>query len=236
MRERQWAQTLPVRQQAERLSAQQRESLERDGYLMVSSLLHETVLVRIESRLKELVRQTIAAWAADPGRVVAEVEAGGVVRAKLELADPDFAPCCEHPLVAATATAVLGRDWHLAALGVRVPLPGSGHQGLHADFAQHRTDRPWQTLSAMWCITAFTPDNGPLRVIPGSHRVSEPPIDLEAWASGMGPHPDEVKIVAPAGSVILFNSADLWHSGTHNYSPAPRLAVTAGFGPGSPSC
>jgi ectoine hydroxylase-related dioxygenase (phytanoyl-CoA dioxygenase family) len=53
---------------------------------------------------------------------------------------------------------------------------------------------------------------------------------------GDGPAPHEVKIVAPAGSVILFNSADLWHSGTLNYSPAPRLAVTAGFGPGSPSC
>ena len=152
-----------MRQQAERLSAEQRESLERDGYLLVSSLLDETVLVRIESRLKELVRQSIAAWAADPGRADAEAEGGGVVRAKLELADPDFAPCCEHPLVAATATAVLGRDWHLAGLGVRVPLPGSGHQGLHADFAQRRTDRPWQTLSATWCITAFTPDNGPLR-------------------------------------------------------------------------
>jgi hypothetical protein len=25
----------------------------------------------------------------------------------------------------------------------------------------------------------------------------------------------------------MFNSADLWHSGTFNYSPAPRLAVTA---------
>ena len=38
--------------------------------------------------------------------------------------------------------------------------------------------------------------------------------------------------MAPAGSVIMFNSADLWHSGTFNYSPAPRLAVTAGFSPG----
>jgi hypothetical protein len=62
--------------------------------------------------------------------------------------------------------------------------------------------------------------------------VSEPPIDMLAFGSGMGPHPDEVKIVAPAGSVITFNSADLWHSGTFNYSPAPRLAVTAGFSPG----
>jgi hypothetical protein len=86
----------------------------------------------------------------------------------------------------------------------------------------------------MWCIITFTPDNGPPRVIPGSHRVRKPPTDVLAFGSGMGPHPDEVKIVAPAGSVIMFNSADLWHSGTLNYSPAPRLAVTAGFGPGSP--
>ncbi len=73
------------------------------------------------------------------------------------------------------------------------------------------------------------------RVIPGSHKVSQPPIDALAFGSGMGPHPDEVKIVAPAGSVILFNSADLWHSGTFNYSPEPRLAVTAGFAPGAAS-
>jgi hypothetical protein len=31
---------------------------------------------------------------------------------------------------------------------------------------------------------------------------------------------------APAGSMILFNSASLWHSGTLNYSPGLRLAVT----------
>jgi hypothetical protein len=63
--------------------------------------------------------------------------------------------------------------------------------------------------------------------------VSQEPIDVLAFGSGMGPHPDEVKIIAPAGSVILFNSADLWQSGTLNYSPEPRLAVTAGFTPGS---
>ena len=42
----------------------------------------------------------------------------------------------------------------------------------------------------------------------------------------MGPHPDEVKLIAPAGSLIFFNSASLWHSGTLNYSPGLRLAVT----------
>jgi Phytanoyl-CoA dioxygenase (PhyH) len=233
LHQRCWAKTLLVSPGPVQLSAKQRRSLEHDGYLLVPPLLDEAVMARMAGRLDELVRQTVAAWAADPAPDIVEP---GVVHVKLGLADPDFAPCCDHPLLAQTATAVLGPDWHLGALSLRAPLPGCGHQGLHPDFEQRRTEGVWQTLSAMWCITAFTIHNGPLRVIPGSHRVVEPPIDMLAFGSGMGPHPDEVKILAPAGSVIMFNSADLWHSGTFNYSPAPRLAVTAGFSPGySPS-
>jgi len=143
---------------AVQLSAQQRKSLERDGYLLVPSLLGDTVIARMTSRLAEVVRHTVAAWDADPAPDIVEL---GVVHAKLDLADPGFAPCCDHPLLAQTATAVLGPDWHLGALSLRAPLPGCGHQGLHPDFEQRRTKGRWQTLSAMWCITAFTPDNGP---------------------------------------------------------------------------
>jgi hypothetical protein len=87
----------------------------------------------------------------------------GVVHAKLGLADPDFAPCCAHPLLTHAATAVLGPDWHLAALSLRAPQPGCGHQGLHPGFEQRVIEGRWQTLSVMWCITAFTADDGPLR-------------------------------------------------------------------------
>lgn len=212
-----------------RLNAAEQASLKRDGYLLVPSLLDEGALVRIRHRLDELVHQTIAAWQA--GRVQ-DIAEPGVIRARLDLTDADFAPCHEHPLLADAATAVLGPGWHLAALNLRAPLPGHGHQGLHADFEQRLIEEPWQTLSAIWTITAFTAENGPLRVIPCSHRVREPPIDMQAFGSGMGPHPEEVTITAPAGSVILFNSADLWHSGTFNSSHWPRLAVTSGFAPG----
>jgi ectoine hydroxylase-related dioxygenase (phytanoyl-CoA dioxygenase family) len=222
--------------QGARLTGRQRETLERDGYLVVPSLLDPTDLDRITGRVAELVSRTLEAWAADPDRAAAEQVEPGVVRARLRVDDHDFDACWEQPLLADAATTVLGHDWQRMALGLRAPLPGSGGQGLHADYAQRRPgERPWQALSAMWCISAFTPDNGPLRVIPGSHRVSEPPIDVAASGSGMGPYPAEVRIVAPAGSVILFNSADLWHSGTSNNSTAPRLAVTAGFRPGGPA-
>jgi Phytanoyl-CoA dioxygenase (PhyH) len=55
------------------------------------------------------------------------------------------------------------------------------------DFAREPRGRPAERPA--WCITAFTPDNGPLRVIPGSHRVSEPPIDMLAFGVGHGPAP-----------------------------------------------
>jgi ectoine hydroxylase-related dioxygenase (phytanoyl-CoA dioxygenase family) len=209
------------------LTAEQRDSLKRDGYLLVPSLLDESDLAPMRARLDELVQQTLASWDADPAQ---DVEEGGVVTAELGLSGPDFAPFRDHPLLAEAATWLLSLTWHLAGLGLRAPLPGCGHQGLHPDyFPGHHTRGPWRSLSAMWCISAFTPDNGPLRVIPGSHRVDRNPADDLPRGCEMGPHPAEVKIVAPAGSVILFNNADLWHSGTFNYSPAPRLAVTAAF-------
>ena len=180
----------------------------------------------------EHVRRTVAAWAEDPSLDTH----GGAVTTRFDLDDPGLAPCCQHPLLADACATVLADGWQLQALELRAPIPGSGEQGLHQDFGQGRGAGPtWQALSAMWCISEFTRDNGPLRVIPGSHLASEPPIDIEhGYATGMGPHPDEVKIIAPSGSVIFFNSPDLWHSGTFNYTPTARLAMTACFAPGPP--
>lgn len=214
-----------------RLTPRQRRSLTGDGYLLVPSLLGGADLARIAARLAEHVRQTVAAWADEPSLDTHE----GCVVTCFPLGDPGLAPCCRHPLLADAAATVLADGWRLGNLELRAPIPGCGHQGLHQDFGGRAPGPTWQALSAMWCISEFTRDNGPLRVIPGSHLRGEPPIDTEhGYATGMGPHPDEVKIIAPAGSVILFNGADLWHSGTLNYSPAPRLALTAGFGHGPP--
>ena len=226
MRHHAWQRTISVvSRRTGLLAVRQRESLERDGYLLVPLLLDEIVLAPIRARLDELIHQALVAWDANPGQ---DVEERGVVHAALGLSDRDFAPCREHPLLVEAAAAMLGPDWHLGGLELRAPLPGCGHQGLHPDyFPGHRTHGPWRSLSAMWCISAFTAENGPLRVIPGSHRVARSPVDDLAYGSETGPHPAEVKVIAPAGSVVLFNNADLWHSGTFNYSPAPRLAVTA---------
>jgi hypothetical protein len=214
----------PLVVQAGRAHGQEQRSLTEDGYLLVPSVLAAEAMDAVAPRLDGLASAVAGEWDATPGK---QPEEAGVVGIRPDPADPMYAPLVRHPLLFSAASAVIGPGCHVNGLSLRAPLPGCGHQGLHPDFFPgHRTTGPWQVLAAMWCVTEFTPDNGPLRVIPGSHRSNHDPVeDMEF--PGMGPHPDGVKLVASAGPLILFNSASLWHSGALNYSPRLRLVVTA---------
>lgn len=121
-----------------RLTPPQRQSLKDDGYLLVPSLLDPADLALIADRLAEHVRQTVATWAADPSLDTH----GGAVITRFGLADPGLAPCYQHPLVSDAAATVLADGWHLQALELRAPIPGSGEQGLHQDFGGRGTGRP----------------------------------------------------------------------------------------------
>jgi len=63
-------------------------------------------------------------------------------------------------------------------------------------------------------------------VVPGSHRADRPA--REALADPAAPHPGEVQLIAPAGTVVVFNS-HLWHGGTLNRSGRPRRALHSYF-------
>ena len=63
-------------------------------------------------------------------------------------------------------------------------------------------------------------------MVPGSHRNGT--SAREALADQAAPHPDEVLLTAPAGTVVVFNS-HLWHGGTQNRSDQPRRALHSYF-------
>ena len=70
----------------------------------------------------------------------------------------------------------------------------------------------------------FTLDNGPTRMVPGSHRWGTRPQDV--LDDPLAPHRDEVLLTGTAGSIAVMN-AHVWHGGTANTSAAPRLAMHA---------
>jgi hypothetical protein len=122
---------------------------------------------------------------------------------------------------------VLGPDIKLSSLNARSADPHSSDgQPLHVDMAALPDERGYWVCNTVWLIDDFTPDNGATRVVPGSHRWGTRPQDV--LADPMAPHPDEVLVLGPAGSVAIMNS-HLWHGGTANRTPAPRMAMHAFF-------
>ena len=63
-------------------------------------------------------------------------------------------------------------------------------------------------------------------MVPGSHKF--PQRAREALADPAASHPDEVQLIAPAGTVVVFNS-HLWHGGTMNRTDRPRRALHSYF-------
>jgi ectoine hydroxylase-related dioxygenase (phytanoyl-CoA dioxygenase family) len=122
---------------------------------------------------------------------------------------------------------VLGPDIKLSSLNARSADPHSSDgQPLHVDMAALPDERGYWVCNTIWLIDDFTPDNGATRVVPGSHRWGTRPQDI--LADPMAPHPDEVLVLGPAGSVAIMNS-HLWHGGTANRTSRPRLAMHAFF-------
>jgi ectoine hydroxylase-related dioxygenase (phytanoyl-CoA dioxygenase family) len=119
---------------------------------------------------------------------------------------------------------VLGHRLKLSSLNARTALPASACQPLHVDMGAIPDEHGYWVCNCVWMLDDFTPDNGALRVVPGSHRWKQRPQDV--MADPGTPHPDEALITGRAGSIIVIN-AHLWHGGLANRTATPRTAVHA---------
>ena len=154
--------------------------------------------------------------------------------------DPMFELCFTHPRVVAAIAHVLENDFKLSSLNSRAALPGQGLQALHMDGGKEILGKPaavkqreptrqketYFVCNSLWMLSDFTVENGATRMVPGSHRFRIHPKD--ALKDPKAPHPDEILVTAPAGTVAVFNS-HTWHGGTVNRSKAPRHAMHSYF-------
>jgi ectoine hydroxylase-related dioxygenase (phytanoyl-CoA dioxygenase family) len=205
---------------ADSIDDETRERLDRDGYVPLEGVLSGQVLARMRSRLAELL-------AAEGERAGLEVhqEAGTDRLADLVNKDPVFDICFTDPRLLARVAHVLG-DFKLSSLNFRAARPGEGLQALHAEGGPVREPGRYQVCNSVWLLDDFTADNGATRVVPGSHRSGKSPGDV--MSDVRDPHADEVLLLAPAGTVVVFNS-HLWHGGTLNRSLLPRRALHSYF-------
>jgi len=202
------------------LTRDEKARLDADGFLPLPGILTAQQLEIVRRRLRE-----ISAAEGDQGGLEVHQEAGTDRLADLVNKDPVFDVCFTHPRVLAAMAHVL-TDFTLSSLNSRAALPGRGHQGLHADWGEPFEPGDYQVCNSIWLIDDFTDDNGPTRVVPGSHRLGQRPGQVMDRTEDR--HPDEVKLLGQAGTVVIFNS-HLWHGGTTNTTTAPRRALHSYF-------
>jgi ectoine hydroxylase-related dioxygenase (phytanoyl-CoA dioxygenase family) len=119
---------------------------------------------------------------------------------------------------------ILG-DYKLSSLNVRSVDPCSDvRQPLHADMAAISDERGFWVCNVLWMLQDITLENGPLRVVPGTHHNRQLPQDV--LSDTLADHPDQVMVTGGAGTIVVMN-AHLWHGGVENRSTNPRRALHA---------
>lgn len=203
------------------LTQAEKDQLDRDGFLPLLNILSPQQIAQITKRTDEM----IAEEGQDAGKEVHQ-EAGTTRLSDLVNKDPIFEICFTHPRVLAAISHVLNGSLKLSSLNYRAALPGSGLQGLHADWSGAVAPNDYFVCNSIWLLDDFTESNGATRLIPGSQRSGKVPRDVMSDPSQ--PHPDEILLTAPAGTVVIFNS-HTWHGGTLNTTDRPRRAMHSYF-------
>ena len=208
------------------LSAEEKRSLDVDGYVPLPGILKQAQVQAIRTRLQELEDEE----GEDAGKEVHQ-EDGTDRLANLANKDPLFDLVWANAKVLAAMAHVLDGDLKLSSLNARAALPGHGLQALHCDGSHNSRDfaptvedgrRRYNVCNSIWLLSDFTPENGATRLVPGSHLFGLDPRD--GMEDPKAAHPDEVLVQGKAGTVFVFN-AFTWHGGTVNRSDSPRRAL-----------
>ena len=216
------------------LSPEQKRNLDEIGFIIV-----EGVITRDQARAMAEEFERLHAAEKDTGGKEVHVEPGARRLSNIFNKTTVFDPLLEIGPALAASHYLLG-EIKLHGANIRDPIKGYGQQQIHVDVPK-KFDDDWWLVNAMILFDDMTLDNGPTRVIPGSHRwapVNVPVVNQGDWEPSPlppeeqarvpedleAPYPGEILVTAPAGAAVILNSSG-WHSGTRKESDAPRRLI-----------
>lgn len=212
-------------------TAEQARALSDVGYFVV-----ENVLSPAECRqMADAFEQIHAAEQLQGGHEV-HVEPGARRISNIFNKSDAFDRCLKLPPVLAAAHHLLG-EIKVHGANLRDPVKDFGQQQIHVDCPKLFED-DWWVLNAMVLFDDMTLQNGPTRVVPGSHKwapFNVPYVNQSDWEPPSpsaedraripkdpdAPYPGEIFLTAPAGAVAILNSS-MWHSGTMKFDDSHR--------------
>ncbi|MCR9065017.1 MAG: phytanoyl-CoA dioxygenase family protein [Cytophagales bacterium] len=211
------------------LTQKEIDSLEKDGFLNLGPLLNASQVKEVNEAIDALLNNEGEKAGSElfDSKYIRHPTEDGVDRlADLVNKGSVFDQFYTHPKVLAAIETVLGKAYKLSSLNYRAAKPGKGLQKLHVDWGNTVVNGDYQVCNTIWLLDDFVENNGATRIVPGSHKRNELPNDV--LEDPLAPHPDEILIQAPAGSVVIFNS-HVWHGGTTNHTTKDRRSIHSYF-------
>ena len=151
---------------------------------------------------------------------------------------PEMAEALADPTVMGVVERLLGRNSRVSFTSAIINEPGNQRGLWHADWpfnarnAGH-IEAPYPDgifhLTALWMLTAFTPENGGTLIVPRSHLESTNPTHWPEEEAA-GELPGEVNASGPEGAVLLIDSR-LWHATSVNHTREPRVSFVNRYAP-----
>ena len=212
--------TLPEGTGDHRLTDDEREQFETDGYLTIPDALDAPTVARFTA----LAQRADAAFHAVPERSrYAHLNQHDLVGRA-----PEYLDLLDWPTTFPKVFGVLGWNIQLFHTQLVVTPPGhpdapAGGYAFHQDNNRMNLDfegdvvHPRVSVKVAYFLTDLPePGMGNFCVIPGSHHRSTPDPDAA------------VEVTARAGDALLFDRR-LWHSASSNHSDATRMVLFYGY-------
>ncbi len=181
------------------------EALDRDGFIILRSVIPAPWLDDLRRRFER------GFLPHDKWPVPRERD----TRHAVLYGDVLVSDACLLPPVVAAVGGVLKRRFFFDWVQGRDPEPGGGAQALHRDWPL--PDIPNATVTVLGFLDDYGAANGGTRVVPGSHRHDDEPVQGA-----------DIALDGGAGDVLVFGGR-LIHAGARNVAGLPRRTLQMCF-------
>ncbi len=226
------------------LTRAERKSWERDGFVILPGFAKPVVLEAMETRIVELARTADGGGDIGDAYVVPERSLAGQEHPedraskvfRVHRCEPLFREFASDPRLLDCVESLIGPELDCFLSQFIFKLPGALGQPWHQDAFYFHFDRGPQV--GVWlAVTDSTPVNGPLWVLPGSHREDVHDVVPDrrehanfAYVEIIDHDTSEASpVLMTAGDLLLFHS-HLMHRSTDNDSDGKRAAMVYHYG------
>ena len=211
------------------LSVKEKYFFEENRYINLGLLLSQSEVKHVNStieHLKEIESENACKELFESKYIRHPRENGAYRLADLVNKGEVFDIFYTHPRVLVAVEAVLGKQFKLSSLNYRSAKPDNGLQKLHVDWGNTVVAPNYRVCNSIWLLDDFIMENGSSRIVPKSHRLKQLPDQM--IEDPFADHPDEIRILGPAGSLFVFNS-HTWHGGNSYDTNADLRSIHSYF-------